>query len=250
MKEDKQATLEIGGARCARGPQEGYWRRYMQCLMLVILATTRRSRSYSRTSTGQTTRWMSETTCWDVRSAKSEKSVHKLPAGLLQPLQLPEEKWRDVSLDFIMGLPTSERGNDGILTVVDRATKMVHLVPVQQTITAAETARVYWDNIGRLTRDSHARWSVIATRDLCPSSGRSFGRSSVRSCRCPVLTTPRQMDKRRQPTGWWSKSFDAPFTRVRKSTTGKEYLSMVEFVINSSCIASHGVHTVLLELWL
>ena len=36
-----------------------------------------------------------------------------------------------------------ERNNDGILIVVDRATKMVHLVPIQQTITAAETARVY-----------------------------------------------------------------------------------------------------------
>ena len=41
-------------------------------------------------------------------------------------------------------------GNDGILTVVDRATKMVHLVPVKQTITASETAQVYWTNIGRL----------------------------------------------------------------------------------------------------
>ena len=62
---------------------------------------------------------------------QTEKSVHKVPVGLLQPLQLPEEKWSDISLDFIMGLPVSERKNDGILTVVDRATKMVHLVPIQ-----------------------------------------------------------------------------------------------------------------------
>ena len=68
--------------------------------------------------------------CWDVRSA-SLKSVHKVPARLLQPLQLLEEKWSDISLDFIMGLPASERNNDGILTVVDRAIKMVHLMPIQ-----------------------------------------------------------------------------------------------------------------------
>ena len=61
---------------------------------------------------------------------QTKKSVHKLPARLLQPLQLPEDKWRDISLDFVMGLPVSEKKNDGILTVVDRATKMVHLVPV------------------------------------------------------------------------------------------------------------------------
>ena len=61
---------------------------------------------------------------------QQEKSVHRLPAGLLEPLTLPEQKWADVSLDFIMGLPKSAEGFDGILTVVDRATKMVHLVAV------------------------------------------------------------------------------------------------------------------------
>ena len=64
---------------------------------------------------------------------QQEKSVHKVPAGLLEPLTLPEQKWADVSMDFIMGLPRTDNGNDAILTVVDRATKMVHLVPVKQT---------------------------------------------------------------------------------------------------------------------
>ena len=50
-----------------------------------------------------------------------------------------------------MGLPDSTRGNDGILTVIDRATKMVHWVPVQQTIPATDTTRVYWDNVGNYT---------------------------------------------------------------------------------------------------
>ena len=74
---------------------------------------------------------------------QQEKSVHHVPAGLLEPLTLPEQKWADVSLDFIMGLPKSAKGYDGILTVVDRATKMVHLVAVNQTITAAEIALVF-----------------------------------------------------------------------------------------------------------
>ena len=64
--------------------------------------------------------------------------MNKVPAGFLEPLTLPEQKWADVSMDFIMGLPRSNQGNDGILTVVDRATKMVHLVPVKQAIIASE----------------------------------------------------------------------------------------------------------------
>ena len=33
---------------------------------------------------------------------------------------------------------------------MDRATRMVHLIPVYQTITVAETTRVYWESVGRL----------------------------------------------------------------------------------------------------
>ena len=93
---------------------------------------------------------------------QQEKSVHRLPAGLLEPLTLPEQKWADVSLDFIMGLPKSAEGYDGILTVVDRATKMVHLVAVNQTITATETALVFWNAVGKLHGIPR---SVVSDRD-------------------------------------------------------------------------------------
>ena len=79
---------------------------------------------------------------------QQEKSVHRLPTGLLEPLTLAEQKWADASIAIIMGLPRSEEGYDGILIVVDRATKMVHLVAMNRAITAAEIAHVYWNSIG------------------------------------------------------------------------------------------------------
>ena len=42
-----------------------------------------------------------------------------------------------------MGLPKSEEGYNRILVVVDKTTKMVHLVAVNQTIIVAKTAHVY-----------------------------------------------------------------------------------------------------------
>jgi hypothetical protein len=33
------------------------------------------------------------------------KVEHQLPARLLQPLQVPERKWEEIAIDFIVGLP-------------------------------------------------------------------------------------------------------------------------------------------------
>ena len=53
-------------------------------------------------------------------------------------------------MDFVMGLPISDEGDDGILMVVDRAMKEVHLILLKQTISASETAHAYWMNIGKV----------------------------------------------------------------------------------------------------
>ena len=98
----------------------------------------------------------------DCEVFQKEKSVSRVPAGLLEPLTLPEQKWADVSMNFVIGLPISDEGHDGILIVVDRATKRVHLVPVKQTISASKTARIYWPNIGKLHGISR---SVVSDKD-------------------------------------------------------------------------------------
>jgi hypothetical protein len=51
------------------------------------------------------------------------KHTNTLPAGLLQPLPILEGAWKDLSMDFIEGLPKSE-GFSIILVMVDRFTKM------------------------------------------------------------------------------------------------------------------------------
>jgi hypothetical protein len=49
------------------------------------------------------------------------------PRGLLQPLSIPDWKWDDISMDFIMGLLLTTHKFDSIWVIVDRLSKICSL---------------------------------------------------------------------------------------------------------------------------
>jgi hypothetical protein len=67
------------------------------------------------------------------------KHQYTHPAGLLQPLPIPQGVWRDLSMDFIEGLSKSQ-GYSVILVVVDRLTKYAHFMAVKHPYTTANIA--------------------------------------------------------------------------------------------------------------
>jgi hypothetical protein len=56
-------------------------------------------------------------------SCQRIKAEHQRPAGLLQPLRIPQWKWDEIGMEFIVGLPHTRAGYDSIWVVVDRLTK-------------------------------------------------------------------------------------------------------------------------------
>ena len=75
------------------------------------------------------------------------KAEHQKPAGLLQPLPIPEWKWDKLGMDFITGLPRTRLGYDLIWVAVDRLTKVAHFIPVKTTYTSAKLAKIYMTRI-------------------------------------------------------------------------------------------------------
>jgi hypothetical protein len=78
---------------------------------------------------------------------KRVKAEQQRPASLLQPLKVPERKWEEIGMDFIMGLPRTRDGYDSIWVIVDRLTKVAHFILVKTTYTGAWLAELYISRI-------------------------------------------------------------------------------------------------------
>jgi hypothetical protein len=89
------------------------------------------------------------------------KSETTRPTGLLQPLPIPPRPWYSISMDFIEGLPKSNKQNV-ILVIVDRLTKYVHFMELAHPYTAAKVADMFMKNVFKL----HGMpTSIVSDRD-------------------------------------------------------------------------------------
>ena len=80
-------------------------------------------------------------------SCQRNKSTNQQPTGLLQTLPTPNNRWEQVTMDFIVQLPHTSKDYDAIVVFVDRLSKRAHFIPSTTEATAPDTARIFFNNI-------------------------------------------------------------------------------------------------------
>jgi hypothetical protein len=63
------------------------------------------------------------------------------------PLPTPDRPWESISMDYMLGLPSTKQGNDYVFVVVDFFSKMAILVACKKSITVEATTKLFFERV-------------------------------------------------------------------------------------------------------
>ena len=171
-------------------------------------------------------------------SCQRNKPSQQAPAGLLQPLPIPDSPWKSVSMDLITHLPKTRAGHDAIVVFVDRCGKQVHLAATQTEVSASGIAKIFMNEV---VRHHGLPESIVSDRDP------RFIAHLWRSLWEQLLGTKLKMSSSYHPeTDGQTERANRTLEDILRAYVGPrhddwdEYLPLAEIAYNQSMQASTG----------
>jgi hypothetical protein len=122
-------------------------------------------------------------------------------SGTLQPLPIPPAIWKDISMDFITGLP--KLGNKSVtLVVVDHLPSMIIFVPFNNHLQHPRWIKSSWIRSSSFMA-CHTLLFMIATQLSQEIFGKNYSRYKAYNCISSHLIIPRLLAKWKLSTSVW-----------------------------------------------
>ena len=99
------------------------------------------------------------------------------PVGMLQPIPIPSQPFKVVTMDFIPELPEG-KGYDNVLVIVDKLTKYAIFIPTTTAVTERETAELFFQHVisqygipKQIISDRDTWWQGDFWKEICDKMG-------------------------------------------------------------------------------
>jgi len=136
---------------------------------------------YAKTYNGITMVYYWPRMSWDIKKYSSTcdicqktKPRHHAPIRMLQPIPIPSQPFKVVTMHFIPELPEC-KGYDKVLVIVDKLTKYVIFIPTTTTITEKGTAELFFSTchfpIWYPSTSNYIRWKGEFWKEICDCMG-------------------------------------------------------------------------------
>ena len=172
---DPPALRDRALLECHDAPMAGHWGRHK------TLAILRQRFWWPKMADDVAEKCRTCTVCQRTKVSRQK------PAAQLHQAELAIRRWQEINVDFVTGLALTERGYDAIMTVTDRKSKMVHLIPLRfKGSDSRRIARLFIDHVWRLHgmpmklfTDRDPRFTAEFWKEVCRLTGMMSGMTTA-----------------------------------------------------------------------
>ena len=171
---------------------------------------------------------------------QQNKSSRNAKQGIMHPVPIPDRRFGTISVDFVTGLPLSYAGHDAVMTITDKYSKIVRLVPLKFGSSASSSKRIARLFVDNWWRDHGIPTCIISDRDVRFTSSWWTEFIKLIGSKAAMTTSYHpQANGQAENTNRTMETILRAYIEPRQQDWD-EHLAAAEFAINDSIHASTG----------